>query len=104
MVVDRHSIGKSGWIWIATVSLIVVMGGGWFLFRGPKGMRLKIESLPSGAKVFVNDLEVGPTPQNQSLVPGDKVRLELKGHLTHHLRVQAGRGSIRFQDGSHHQG
>ena len=81
MVVARHAPRKSGWLWIAAVALMVVMAGGWFLFRGPKGMRLKIESLPSGAKVFVNDLEVGPTPQNQSLVPGDKLRLELKGHL-----------------------
>ncbi len=80
MVVARPMPRKSGWLWITALVLTAMVSGGWFILRSPKGTRLKIESLPPGAKVFVNDLEVGPTPQNQSLVAGDKVRLELKGH------------------------
>ncbi len=80
MVVTRPGSRKSGWPWIAALTLAAALGGGWFLFRGPKGTRLQIDSQPSGAKVFVNDLAVGTTPMNQPLVPGDKLRLELKGH------------------------
>jgi hypothetical protein len=80
MVVPR-SESRSVWPWIAAVVLAVGIGGGWFLLKGPKGTRLQIDSVPSGAKVFVNDLAVGTAPMNQPLVPGDKVRLELKGHL-----------------------
>jgi serine/threonine protein kinase len=80
MVVSHPVPRKFSWFWIAAALLTITVGSGWFIFKGPKGTRLKIESLPTGAKVFVNDLEVGSTPQNQSLVSGDKVRLELKGH------------------------
>jgi serine/threonine protein kinase len=90
MVVPRSPSRKSSWSWIAAVSILIALGGGWFLFRGPKGMRLKIESQPVGARVFVNDLEVGSTPQNQPLVPGDKVRLELRGYLPLTYEVKAG--------------
>jgi hypothetical protein len=79
MVVARPEHRKLGWLWIAALVLVALVGTGWFLSKGPKGKRLKIESQPPSAKVFVNDLEVGPTPQNQSLVAGDKVRLEAKG-------------------------
>jgi len=80
LVVPRPESRKSSWPWIAALLLVIAGGMGWFLFRGPKGTRLRIESRPTGAKVFVNDLEVGLTTTNQALVPGDKLRLELKGH------------------------
>ena len=70
---------KSGWPWFAAVALVVLAGGGWFLFKGPKGTRLQIDSQPAGAKVFVNNQPAGITPMNQALVRGDKLRLELKG-------------------------
>ena len=97
MVAASHAPRKSSWLWIAAVTLTVLVGGGWFIFRGPKGTRLKIESLPSGAKVFVNGLEVGPTPQNQSLVPGDKVRLELKGHQPVTYELKPGEAPSAFR-------
>jgi hypothetical protein len=90
MVVTRSASRKSGWQWIAAVALLVVLGGGWFVFSGPKGTRLMIVSQPAGARVFVNDLDVGPAPQNQPLVPGDKVRLELKGHHPFTYEFKAG--------------
>lgn len=80
MVVAQPGSRKSGWPWITALTLAVAAGGGWFLFSGPKGTRLQIDSLPTSAKVFVNGLAVGTTPMNQSLVPGDQLRLELKGH------------------------
>ncbi len=80
MVVPRPENRKSSWPWIAALVIAVAAGMGWVMFRGPKGTRVKIESLPTGAKVYVNDLEVGLTTTNQSLLPGDKLRLELKGH------------------------
>jgi predicted Ser/Thr protein kinase len=82
LVVARPEARRSGWPWIAAGALAVAVGGGWFLLKGPKGTRLKFESQPMGAKVFVNDLEVGATPTNQALVPGDKLRFELKGFQT----------------------
>jgi Protein kinase domain/PEGA domain len=90
MVVAPPGSRKSTWLWLAALGFIILLGGGWFLFKGPKGARLKIESMPPGARVFVNDIEVGPTPQSQSLVPGDKVRLELKGHQPVSYQVKPG--------------
>jgi hypothetical protein len=80
MMVARPEPRKAGWPWIAALALAVVAGSGWFFLKGPKGTRLQIDSQPSGAKVFVNDLAVGSTPMNQPLAPGDRLRLELKGH------------------------
>ncbi len=79
MVVARPESRDSGRIWIAALALAVLAGGGWFLFRGPKAARLQIDSLPAGAKVFVNNLAVGTTPMNQPLQAGDNLRLELNG-------------------------
>ncbi|HEY3399284.1 MAG TPA: protein kinase [Geothrix sp.] len=80
MVVARPEPRKSSRIWIPAAAVAVLAAGGWFLFRGPKGARLQIDSQPTGAKVFVNDLAVGTTPMNQPLQAGDALRLELKGH------------------------
>jgi len=80
MVVSRTEPRKAAWPWFAAVGLMVALGAGWVFLKGPKGTRLQINSLPTGAKVFLNDLAVGSTPMNQPLVPGDKLRLELKGH------------------------
>jgi len=81
MVVSRSESRKNNWPWFAAVGLVVALGAGWAFLKGPKGTRLQINSLPTGAKVFLNDLAVGSTPMNQPLVPGDKLRLELKGHV-----------------------
>jgi tRNA A-37 threonylcarbamoyl transferase component Bud32 len=80
MVVPRSGSQKASWPWIAAAVLALVLGGGWFFMKGTRGTRLQINYVPNGAKVFVNDLAVGLTPMNQPLVPGDKLRLELKGH------------------------
>ena len=96
MVVGRPEPRKSGWPWIAALVLAVAVGGGWFLFTGPKGTRLQIDSLPTGAKVFVNDLAVGKTPTNQSLVPGDQLRLELKGHESIRYEFKPGEAPPTF--------
>ena len=80
LVVARPESRKPLWPWAAGLLLALALGGGWLFLKDPKGTRLQITSQPTGAKVFVNDLPVGATPSNQSLVPGDKLRLELKGH------------------------
>jgi hypothetical protein len=72
------------------VVLVVAIGGAWFVFKGPKGTRLQIKSVPSGAKVFVNSVEVGTAPMSQPLSPGDKLRLELKGHQPVTYEVKPG--------------
>ncbi|HJV48591.1 MAG TPA: serine/threonine-protein kinase [Geothrix sp.] len=96
MVVPPPSHPKRGWLWIAPLALAALVGMGWFLFRGPRGTRLQIDSLPAGAKVFVNDLAVGTTPMNQPLSAGDKVRLELKGHLPVVYEVKPGQAPSAF--------
>ena len=80
MVVPRHEPRKGSWIWIAALVILGGLVGGVAFLRGTRGTRLQISSTPSGAQVFVNDLPVGATPMNQSLVVGDRIRLELKGH------------------------
>jgi tRNA A-37 threonylcarbamoyl transferase component Bud32 len=89
MVVARPEPRRAGWTWLAALVLVVAVGVGWFFLRGTRGVRLQIESQPSGAKVFVNDLAVGTTPMNQPMTPGDKLRLELKGHqpLTYEFKL-----------------
>ena len=72
--------GGSSRIWIAAAAALVLGTGGWFLFRGARGVRFQINSQPMGAKVYVNGLPVGATPMNQPLQAGDKLRLELKGY------------------------
>lgn len=69
-----------GRVWLSAAVVAVLAVGGWFLFRGPRGERLQIDSQPTGARVFVNELAVGTTPMNQPLQAGDVLRLELKGH------------------------
>ena len=96
MVVPRAVPGKALWPWFAAVALAAVLGGGWFLLRSPKEIRLQIESRPPGAKVFVNDLPVGTSPMNQPLVPGDRLRLELKGHKPTNYVFQAGDAPAAF--------
>jgi tRNA A-37 threonylcarbamoyl transferase component Bud32 len=90
MVVARPESRNSGRLWLAALVLAVVATGGWFFLKGPKGTRLKIVSRPLGAKVFVNDLEVGSTPVSQPLVPGDKLRLEAKGFDPLPFELKAG--------------
>jgi len=80
LVVARPEHKSFGWLWISALVLAGGLGGGYYMLKGPKGTRLQIDSMPSGAKVYVNDLAVGATPTNQPLLPGDKLRLELKGH------------------------
>ncbi|BDU69339.1 hypothetical protein GETHOR_14400 [Geothrix oryzae] len=79
MVVLRAESSRASRIWLGLAAAAVLAVGGWFLFRGPKGTRLQIDSQPAGAKVFVNGLAVGATPMNQPLQAGDQLRLELKG-------------------------
>ncbi|MDP1830656.1 MAG: serine/threonine-protein kinase [Geothrix sp.] len=96
MMVPRPEPRKAGLAWIAALALAVAAGGGWLLFRGPKGTRLQIDSLPTGAKVFVNDLAVGTTPMNQPLAPGDKLRLDLMGHQPIRYEVKPGEAPPPF--------
>lgn len=96
MVVARPEPKSLGWPWIAALGLVAALGLGWFFLRGPKGTRLQIDSQPAGAKVFVNDLAVGNTPVNQPLAPGDKLRLELKGHRPVSYEIKAGDASRSF--------
>ena len=80
MVVPRPEHHGASRVLIGAVAAAVLVAGGWFLFRGSTGTRIQINSLPTSAKVYVNDLAVGTTPMNQPLQAGDKLRLELKGH------------------------
>lgn len=80
MVVPRRDEPpKQARAWMLVLLILAGVGLGWFFLRGQRAARLQINSHPTGAKVFVNDLEVGITPMNQPLVAGDKLRLELKG-------------------------
>ena len=90
MVVPRGKGRSSPWPWLAAVALLVTLGGTWLFLKGPRGTRLQLETMPAGAKVLINDLPVGATPTNQSLVPGDKVRFELKGHQPVAFAFKAG--------------
>jgi hypothetical protein len=96
MVVARPEHRSPGWPWVAALALVVAVGLGWFFLRGPKGTRLQIDSQPSGAKVYVNDLAVGTTPMNQPLVAGDKLRLELKGHAPVTYEIKSGEAPGAF--------
>jgi tRNA A-37 threonylcarbamoyl transferase component Bud32 len=80
MAVVRPLGRKVPWPWIAASALVVVAGAGWFLLAGPTATRFQIDSLPTGAKVFVNDVAAGNAPLSRKLAVGDKVRLELKGY------------------------
>lgn len=80
MVVARPEPKGSGRIWLAGAAAVLLAVGGWFAFLRPRAARLQIDSQPTGARVFVNDLAVGTTPMNQPLQPGDALRLELKGY------------------------
>ncbi|WLT33518.1 serine/threonine-protein kinase [Geothrix sp. PMB-07] len=91
MVVGRSEDKKPNRTWLVALGLVAALSMGWWLFlRGPKGTRLQIKSQPSGAEVFVNDLPVGRTPVNQPLVPGDRLRLELKGYRPVAYDLKAG--------------
>lgn len=91
MVVGRAAAKAPRRTWMVALGLAVALPMGWWLFlRGPKGARLQIKSQPAGAEVFVNDLPVGRTPMNQPLVPGDRLRIELKGHRPASYEVRAG--------------
>lgn len=90
VVVPRSEPRKGSWPWVAAVVLAGAVGGAWFMFKGPKGTRLQIRSVPAGARVFVNDVEVGTAPLSQPLAPGDKLRLELKGHQPLTYQVKPG--------------
>lgn len=96
MVVARPEHRSPGWPWVAALVLVVAVGLGWFFLRVPKGTRLQIDSQPSGAKVFVNDLAVGTTPMNQPLVAGDKLRLDLKGHAPVTYEIKSGEAPGAF--------
>jgi tRNA A-37 threonylcarbamoyl transferase component Bud32 len=88
---------KAGWLWIAAAVLAICIGGAWFFLKGPRGVRLQIDSRPTGARVFLNDLVVGTTPLNQPLVPGDKLRLELKGHRAVTYEFKPGEAPAAFK-------
>jgi tRNA A-37 threonylcarbamoyl transferase component Bud32 len=96
MVVSRPEGRKAAWPWITGAALVLALGTGWFFLKGPRGTRLQIISVPTGAKVFVNDLAVGSTPMNQPLVPGDKLRLELKGFQPTQYEFRSGEAPPAF--------
>ena len=91
MVVARPETRHSVHLWGSILAVSVLVGGGLFLLKGSKGAQLQIASRPLGAKVFVNDLPGGTTPVNTRLVPGDLLRLEMKGHqpITFELKTGA---------------
>jgi len=90
VVMPRSEPLKGRLAWIAAVVLVAAIGGAWFMVKGSNRTRLQIKSVPSGARVFVNDLEVGTAPMNQPLSPGDRLRLELKGHRALTYQVKPG--------------
>ncbi|HEX9011594.1 MAG TPA: serine/threonine-protein kinase [Holophagaceae bacterium] len=80
LLVQRPAPKRGPWPLLMGAAAVAVLAvGGWFLFRGARGTRLQINTTPPGAQVFVNDLEVGTTPTNQSLREGDRLRMVLKG-------------------------
>jgi tRNA A-37 threonylcarbamoyl transferase component Bud32 len=96
-LVESQPPRRAGWLWVSAVALVVLMGGTWFFLKGPRGTRLQIDSRPMGAKVYLNDLAVGATPLSQPLVPGDKLRLELKGHQTATYEFKSGEAPPAFE-------
>ena len=82
MVVPRPApSGKKGWWgWVLGAAALASAVGGWYLLQGPKATAFQINSQPSGAELFVNEADVGSTPNRQLLQEGDRLRLVLKGH------------------------
>ncbi len=96
MVVPRPTAKRGLWPVLAGVAAMVLVAGGWFLFRGSGGTRLQINTNPPGAKVFVNDLEVGTTPLNQPLQAGDRLRMVLKGYQPYTYPFEPGKAPPIF--------
>ncbi|HEX9082216.1 MAG TPA: serine/threonine-protein kinase, partial [Holophagaceae bacterium] len=90
MLVPPSPAKRRSWIPWAIGGLVALVGLAWLLFRGDRGVRFQINTQPSGAQVFVNDLEVGRTPLNQLLRPGDRLRFSLKGYQPNAYEVKAG--------------
>ena len=96
MVVPRPTAKRGLWPVLAGLAALVLVAGGWFLFRGSRGTRLQINTNPPGAKVFVNDLEVGTTPLNQPLQAGDRLRMVLKGYQPYTYPFEPGKAPPIF--------
>lgn len=90
MVVTRPEPKGAGPLVISLGVAALLALGSWLAFRGSRGTRLQIETRPAGAKVLLNGLAVGTTPLNQPLQPGDKLRMELNGHVPVEYECRAG--------------
>lgn len=97
MVVARPEGKSFGRLLIGGGIVAALSLGGWLFFRGDRGTRLQIETRPAGARVMLNGLAVGATPLNQPLQPGDKLRLELKGHQPIEYDLKAGVAPPTFE-------
>ncbi len=68
------------YVWMAVAAVILIFGiAAWFwFFRGPATGKLRVESQPSGAQVYLGDDFLGPTPLAGTEVKAGAYRLRLQ--------------------------
>jgi len=75
---------------IVAGALIVVVGGGFFLFRGRAGKSVTLLTRPAQAKVLKDGKEVGETPLVLPLRPGERLLIQRQGFEPQQFVYQRG--------------
>lgn len=81
--------------WLLWVVILLVLAGlavgGWFLYQkffGGSG-KLVLDSVPKGAKVYLDGNQIGQTPLDQSVKPGSHtVKVALEGYQDSEMKVE----------------
>ncbi|MBP7867746.1 MAG: PEGA domain-containing protein [Acidobacteria bacterium] len=81
--------------WILWVVILLVLAGlavgGWFLYQkffGGSG-KLVLDSVPKGAKVYLDGNQIGLTPLDQSVKPGSHtVKVALEGYQDNEMKIE----------------
>lgn len=78
------------WPWALAAALVVLALGTGYLLRVPRRVRTQVQTTPPGAALLLNGRPAGTTPLVQDLAPGDRLRLELRGHAPVEVQVRKG--------------
>ena len=78
------------WPWILGAGLVLLGLGAGYLLKAPRRVRTQVATTPPGAVLQVNGQPAGTTPLVQDLAPGDRLRLELRGHVPVEVQVRRG--------------